>query len=418
MITGELRTVLNVHGDGETREAVSLLLNAEGLRSRDATSTAEARAALASPEGRDARLVLLDASLDEAESFCRDLMQSVPSLPLVLTRAEENALPDGLRPLAVEVLDRPPDGSRWLAAIRAWTQVGTRLQELGAEAERWRSIFEAIDEGMALVDPEGRIRWSNAAMAGLLGDEPAALLGQRLTDRAAHLIPPGRQWPHDRTLRSGSRSRDEWELGHHWFRSSAAPIRNALGALSGIVTTLEDVTHEVRLRQRIAQVEAEAEARSERIDRLERDARLYQALAGIPVRPEDRNAPRHLPLSRELPEVFCDALEDFGRVLDLRLLHRSYQTSNQPDGSAILTALADRLATAGAGPRDVVELHAMALRQRSSGTKVAKINAYAEEAQVAVLELMGRLAEHYRAGLAAATRSGAVASDRSPDRSE
>ncbi|WP_152052375.1 PAS domain-containing protein [Tautonia marina] len=418
MIAGELRTVLNVHGDGETREAVSRLLVGEGLRSRDVPSTAEARAALAGPEARDAGLILLDASLDEAESFCREVLRSTPSVPLVLTRAQDTPLSEGLSSLAVEVLDRPPDESRWLAAIRAWTRVGGRVQELGAEAERWRSIFEAIDEGMALLDPDGRIRWCNIALAGLLRDKPTALLGQRLSDRAAHLIPPGRQWPHDRTLRSGSRSRDEWELEHHWFRSAAAPVRNAIGSLSGVVTTIEDVSHEVRLRQRIAQVEAEAEARSERIDRLERDARLYQALAGIPVRPEDLGAPRHLPLSREMPEVFCDALEDFGRVLDLRLLRRSYQTQHQPDGSAILSALAERLATAGAGPRDVIELHAMALRQRSSGTKAAKVNVYAEEAQLAVLELMGRLAEHYRAGLAAATRNEAVASDRSPDFSE
>jgi hypothetical protein len=185
-----------------------------------------------------------------------------------------------------------------------------------------------------------------------------------------------------------------------------------------VVTTLEDVTPEVRLRRRIAQVESEAEARSEHINRLERDARLYQALAGIPDRPEDRGAPRHLPLSREMPEVFCDALEDFGHVLDLRLIRRGYQAQGQPDGSALLSALAERLATAGAGPRDVIELHAMALRQRSSGTKAAKANVYIEEAQLAVLELMGRLAEHYRTSLAAATRNGAVASDRSPDVSE
>ncbi|MEW4568718.1 PAS domain-containing protein [Tautonia sp. JC769] len=420
MIAGEFRTILNVHGDAETREAVARLLATEGLRSRDVCSTAEARAALARPEGRETRLILLDASLDEAGAFGLDVLgsPSPPAPALVLTRAEADPFPEVLRPLAVEVLDRPPDRSRWLTTIRAWARVGGRLQALGVEADRWRTIFEAIDEGMALLDPDGRVRWANAAMAALLRVKPAAFLGQRLTDQAALLIPAGMQWPHDRTLRSGSRSRDEWELGHRWFRSTAAPVRDGTGALGGVVTTLEDVTPEVRLRQRIVQVESEAELRSEHINRLERDARLYQALAGLADRPEDRGTPRPLPLSREMPEVFCDALEDFGHVLDLRLLHRGYQTARQPDGSALLSALAERLATAGAGPRDVVELHAMALRQRSSGTKAAKANAYVEEAQLAVLELMGRLAEHYRTNLAAATRNGAVASDRSPDGSE
>ena len=39
------------------------------------------------------------------------------------------------------------------------------------------------------------------------------------------------------------------------------------------------------------------------------------------------------------------------------------------DGSVELTALAERLADAGAGPRDVIELHGLALRQRSSGSR-------------------------------------------------
>ncbi|QDV38522.1 PAS domain-containing protein [Tautonia plasticadhaerens] len=417
-MTGDLRTILNVHGDGETRAAVSNLLRAEGMRPRDLASADEVLAVLRRPGAEGAGLALVDASLDEAEPLCRALKGGPGHwLPLLLTRSADADPPPSLSALADDVLQRPPDPGPWMAAVRAWLRVGARLSESRAEAGRWREMLEAMEEGLAMVGPDGAIRWCNPALAELLGAEPRDLVGHRLADRASHLIPPGRPWPLDRTLRGGGRLRDEWELGRRWLRSTSAPLRDDRGAIGGAVASLEDVSAEVHLRQRVARVEGEAAAREQQIEQLERDARLYQALAGIDGRPGDRA--RHRPsMSQALPGFFCDAVEQYGRVLDLRLRRRGYLVEDEPDGSAELTTLAERLADAGAGPRDVVELHALALRQRSSGAQSAKARAFAEEAKVAVLELMGRLAEHYRAGRGAAARPVTAPPGPSPGPSE
>jgi PAS domain S-box-containing protein len=417
-MTGDFRTVLNVHGDGETREAVARLLLAEGFRSRDLGSAAEARAALALPEGRGAGLVLVDASIDDVEPLCRDLRAAHgTTFPLLLTRPADVDPHPSLASLADDVLQWPDDPARWMASIRAWIRVGSRLAEHRAESSRWRSMFEAMEEGLAMVGPDGVIRWCNPALSTLLGVDCQSLIGCPLAERAAHLIPPGRPWPVDRTLRGGDRRRDEWELGHRWLRSSSSPLRDARGAIIGAVVSLEDVSTEVHLRQRVARVESEASDRTRRIEQLERDARLYQALAGLGERPGDRGGPRPS-MSQGLPEAFCDAVEQYGTVLDLRLRRRGYVVDDEADGATELTTLAERLAEAGAGPRDLIEIHALALRQRSSGAQSAKARAFAEEAQVAVLELMGRLAEHYRAGRGAASRPGTVAPGGTPGPSE
>lgn len=419
-MTGDPLTVLNVHGDGEIRAAVSRLLEAEGLRPRDLGSADDARDALRRPEAREAGLVLVDASLDDAGPLCEMLKGPPgPAPPLLLTRSADDDPPPSLSALADDVLQRPPDPGPWMAAIRAWLRAGARLSEHRAEADRFRSMLEAMEEGLAMVGPGGEIRWCNPALAELLGAGPPDLVGHRLADRASHLIPPGRPWPVDRTLKGGGRLRDEWELGRRWLRSTSAPLRDARGAIGGAVTSLEDVSAEVHLRQRVARIEAEAASREHQIEQLERDARLYQALAGVAgrSRPGDRGSPRPS-MSQALPEAFCDWVEQYGRVLDLRLRRRGYLVEDEADGSDELTTLAEGLADAGAGPRDVVELHALALRQRSSGAQSAKARAFSEEAKVAVLELMGRLAEHYRAGRGVSPLPGTVAPGPSPGPSE
>jgi hypothetical protein len=58
--------------------------------------------------------------------------------------------------------------------------------------------------------------------------------------------------------------------------------------------------------------------------------------------------------------------------------------------------IADRLGFLRAGPRDVVDIHITALKEKSSGATPQKNKAYAEEGRIKVLELMGLLVSYYR----------------------
>jgi circadian clock protein KaiB len=76
-----------------------------------------------------------------------------------------------------------------------------------------------------------------------------------------------------------------------------------------------------------------------------------------------------------------------------------------------LRALANELGFLNAGPRDVVELHAGALRSRIESVTPQRAQAYVEEARVVVLELMGYLVAYYRTSR---TESRRVHGGRSP----
>lgn len=99
-------------------------------------------------------------------------------------------------------------------------------------------------------------------------------------------------------------------------------------------------------------------------------------------------------LCKVLPDIFAEMVAEYGKLLDLALEQRVYKTEhNISDG---LYELVERLGFLKAGPRDVIDLHSAALKQRMNKTNVSKTQAYVEEGRMAALELMGHLVAYYR----------------------
>jgi len=64
-----------------------------------------------------------------------------------------------------------------------------------------------------------------------------------------------------------------------------------------------------------------------------------------------------------------------------------------------LTALADRLGSFRAGPRDVVDIHLATVNSRTQGAGPEKVRSYALEGRLLAMELMGHLVDFYRRAL-------------------
>lgn len=100
------------------------------------------------------------------------------------------------------------------------------------------------------------------------------------------------------------------------------------------------------------------------------------------------------PLREGAPEVFALLLKRYQELMEIALEDRIYQAerANAKD----LRALADQLGFLRAGPRDVVELHTLAIKEKSKQASPQKAHAYVEEGRLMVLELMGYLVTFYR----------------------
>ena len=113
-----------------------------------------------------------------------------------------------------------------------------------------------------------------------------------------------------------------------------------------------------------------------------------------------------IPLRDRSPQAFLDLARHYETVLVTSASARSFHEREEIAGE--LNGIADRLGVLNAGPRDVIDIHKMAIAQRLEGVSMGRARAAIEEARMLLLQLMGYLASFYRNlswGAAASGRS-------------
>lgn len=99
-------------------------------------------------------------------------------------------------------------------------------------------------------------------------------------------------------------------------------------------------------------------------------------------------------LKETIPEVFLELSAKYAQLLDLSLEEKIFKIDH--DISDDLRNLAAKLGFLKASPRDIVDLHTKALKEKCDNANLAKIQAYVEEGRLRLLELMGYLTSYYR----------------------
>jgi DNA-binding NarL/FixJ family response regulator len=99
-------------------------------------------------------------------------------------------------------------------------------------------------------------------------------------------------------------------------------------------------------------------------------------------------------LRETAPDVFEQLVQAHGDLLDRSLEQRVYKT--EFNVSEDYRSLGERLGYMKAGPRDVIEVHTHAMKQKTGRVAPEKARAYMEEGRLRLLEIMGYLASYYR----------------------
>jgi two-component system NtrC family sensor kinase len=123
-----------------------------------------------------------------------------------------------------------------------------------AGRDQWETTFNALAEGLAVVDEHGRIRRANRALAALTGSSMPALSNRSLPDA---LLPDSADLP--RLLEAARRGDPAPPLtgrtaGDRVLRIAAAPMRGE-GAAPWVVVLVEDVTEQEQLESQLIQSE-------------------------------------------------------------------------------------------------------------------------------------------------------------------
>ncbi|HSQ79452.1 MAG TPA: HD domain-containing phosphohydrolase [Candidatus Bathyarchaeia archaeon] len=133
-----------------------------------------------------------------------------------------------------------------------------RLDEaIRVSAVQWRATFDAMQEAVALLDPELRILRSNAALKALINRTFKEIVG-RPCPQLIHGTPePPPECPAVRTRQSLRRESREVLLDGRWFDETADPVLDERGLLTGIVHVLADITERKKAEEDLRTSEAQ-----------------------------------------------------------------------------------------------------------------------------------------------------------------
>jgi PAS domain S-box-containing protein len=239
-----------------SRYAVSRHLRHAGYRVDEAATGLQAIAQMA--ESRP-DLVVLDVLLPDISGFevARRLradtrFSRVPILHLSASFTDPESLAAGLDSGADGYLTHPVEPVVLLASIRSLMRARAAEAEAVAAGEAWRATFQAITDGVCVVDAQARVTRWNDAFATLVGS--SGIAGRPLTDlipglrarpEAPFLVGPDGQPP----------QATELSLDGRWVRVTAQGMSQGEGPPLHAVCVLTDVTKQRSAELRVQQVQ-------------------------------------------------------------------------------------------------------------------------------------------------------------------
>ena len=246
-------TILVVDDDEAKRYAITKMLRKVGFAIREAATDSEALRLVADfPD-----LVILDVKLPDVSGFevCRRIKAdpataSIPVLHLSTTFVGLDDKVQGLEGGADGYLTDVLEPLELIATVRSLLRA-RRAEEAAAISHRqWQVTFDAVSDGVILLDREGKVSQLNQAMERILHKPWTELHGMPLDELLA--LPDGKEHsPFVRMTESQSREATEVTLADRWLHVAVDPIKSPTGAVRGALCIVSDVTDRRRMEEEL-----------------------------------------------------------------------------------------------------------------------------------------------------------------------
>ena len=222
-------------------------------------------------------LVLLDIKLADMSGIevCRRMKHdpgtaSIPVLHLTATYGAGQEQAAALEGGADAYLTHPVEPIVLVATIRALLRAREAENRARQVTARWQTTFDAIGDGVMLLDRSARILLVNKVMAGLMRSTPEALIGQSGVPALPDIPAPPDGWPVDRALRSRARASAEVQRDGRWFEVVADPVLDEAGEVSAVVRTVKDITDRKQAEARMTELLAREQAARQEAEQVNR----------------------------------------------------------------------------------------------------------------------------------------------------
>ncbi len=249
--------ILHVDDNEGSRYAVTRTLILAGFEVGEAVTGLQA---LEMARDTQPDLVLLDVHLPDIDGFdvCRRLKSEprtaqIPVIHMTASCVKGSEMATGLNSGAEAYLVEPVDPEVLTATIRAVLRARTAEELARRSAREWKTTFDAIGDGVALVGLDGCIQRANDSMTRLLSLSKAQLEGSDCTTLWGSL--PMERQPFARAILNRRRESLELEYGDRRLNITVDPVFDESGSPAGAVHVISDVTESRQLEEQFREAQ-------------------------------------------------------------------------------------------------------------------------------------------------------------------
>ena len=239
-------TILHVDDNEANRYVVSRMLRQAGFEFKEA-ATGEAALRLVAEQQPD--LIILDVQLPDISGFevCRRLKanpvtSSIPVLHLSASFVKSKDKVQGLESGADGYLAQPVEPIELIATVKALLRIRQAEEAALSLAREWQTTFNAIRDGVCLLDRCGRVLRSNSAMTELLKKPWSEINGCFYQDLMQDMHSPVDVSPFTRIQETRRRENVELQVGEQWFSVTTDPVFDEREVFTGAVYIVADIT--------------------------------------------------------------------------------------------------------------------------------------------------------------------------------
>jgi PAS domain S-box-containing protein len=246
-------TVLIIDDDAAKRHSIAKILRKAGYATREGETGAEAlRLAADKPI-----LIILDVQLPDISGFevCRRIKEDVatamiPVLHISTTFVDLEDRIQGLEGGADGYLTDVLEPLELIATVKALLRARKAEEAAQISTRQWQVTFDAINDGVLLLDRQGRVIQTNTAIERILRKAWDTISEQTIHDILGVPSTP-EDSPFLRMLETGKREAVELTLCDRWLRVTVDPIRDASSVVKGGLCIASDITDRRRLEEEL-----------------------------------------------------------------------------------------------------------------------------------------------------------------------